>query len=300
MSIVVLGTVALDTVRTPHGLRKNLLGGSATHFSMSSRFFTDVHLAAVVGRDFPKEHMEFFKNKKINVNSIQIKEGCTFRWEGEYKKGALNSACTLNTQLGVITTCIPRFSASEKNIKNVFLANYDPEIQIKFLSEFNNPSFIGLDTMNLWIHNKQESLMKLVKKAHIFFLNDTEARDLSGEHGFISAAKKLASCGPRMIIIKKGEHGCFFYSKDFMFSFPAYPVENVVDPTGAGDTFAGGVMGYLARSRKINEKILRKALAYGTIFSSFNVEGFGADRTSNIMMSNVEKRLKIFKKFMQF
>ncbi|MBU0634688.1 MAG: bifunctional hydroxymethylpyrimidine kinase/phosphomethylpyrimidine kinase [Candidatus Omnitrophica bacterium] len=300
MSIVVMGTVALDTLKTPHGEKKDLLGGSAAHFAMSARHFAPVNLAAVVGEDFPKKHITLLKNKKINTNSLTIEKGCTFRWKGEYKDGDLNNACTLHTELGVIITCIPRVNPKQKNIKNVFLANYDPDIQYEFLQQMHKPTFVGMDTMNLWIHTKKQSVVRLMKKVDILILNDTEARDLTSEKNLIKAAKAILSHGPKMVIIKKGEHGGIFYSKNHLFALPAYPLEEVIDPTGAGDTFAGGVMGYLTKAKKINSKTLIKALSYATILSSFNVEGFGMEKTAGLSLGKVEERMKVFREFFRF
>lgn len=300
MSLVVMGTVALDTIKTPHGFKRNLLGGSATHFAMSSRLFTKVHLAAVIGKDFPKRHLLFLKKKGIDLTSLSEENGCTFRWEGEYKCDDLNTACTLNTALGVISSCIPRLHNTQKNLRNVFLANYDPDIQHKFLRMMKNPQFIGMDTMNLWIHTKRPALCRLFKKVHILMVNDTEAKELTHEVNLLKAAKCLESYGPKMVIIKKGEHGGLFYSNNLIFALPAYPLEVVIDPTGAGDTFAGAVMGYLAKSNKINKRKLTRAISYATVLSSFNVEGFGLERTAQLDHATVEKRMRIFRSFFRF
>ncbi|MCK4994384.1 MAG: bifunctional hydroxymethylpyrimidine kinase/phosphomethylpyrimidine kinase [Candidatus Omnitrophica bacterium] len=300
MSLVVMGTVALDSLKTPHGVKKDLLGGSAAHFALSARYFTNVHLSAVIGQDFPQKHITFLKNKKIITESLLMKPGKTFRWSGEYLSYDMNTAVTLNTTLGVIVQSKPTVSAREKNIENVFLANYDPDIQLEFLSKLNKPKFIGMDTMNLWIEAKQGSVAELMKKVHLVIVNDAEARELTDEKNIIKAAKALLKFGPKMVIIKKGEHGGIFYSKNHLFALPAYPLEAVVDPTGAGDTFAGGVMGFLAESKKINSKTLIKALSYATILSSFNVQGFGMDKTKNLTLPQVNKRLRVFKEFFNF
>ena len=300
MSLVVMGTVALDSLKTPYGTKKDLLGGSAAHFSMSARHFTNVHLCAVIGQDFPKKHITFLKSKKINTDSLLTKKGKTFRWRGEYKPHDLNTAVTLNTTLGVIVESTPTINTRQKKIDNVFLANYDPDIQLKFLNSLNKPKFVGMDTMNLWINIKKKSVAKLMKKVHLVIVNDAEARDFTGEKNILKAAKALLSYGLKMVIIKKGEHGGIFYSKNHLFALPAYPLEEVIDPTGAGDTFAGGVMGFLAKSKKINSKTLIKALSYATIFSSFNVQGFGMDKTKDLTLSKVNQRLKVFKEFFNF
>ncbi|MDD2752404.1 MAG: PfkB family carbohydrate kinase [Candidatus Omnitrophica bacterium] len=295
MSILVLGTVALDTVRTPSGVREKMLGGSAVHFAMSSRLFTKVNLAAVIGSDFPLTYIHFLKRKGIIINSLIKEEGLTFKWEGEYR-GDLNTALTINTELGVLATFKPCISQEQKKIKNIFLANVDPDIQLYFLSQSCPGAFVGLDSMNFWIKNKRQSLLKVLKKADIFVANDQEARDLSEETNLLKAAKKLHALGPRMVLIKKGEHGLFFYSNSFIFSLPAYPTEKVTDPTGAGDTFAGGFMGYLAAAKKINASNLKNALVYGTVAASFNVEDFGVERTSGITLRQLNQRVKEFKK----
>jgi len=299
MSILVLGTVALDTVKTPSGVREKMLGGSAVHFAMSGRLFTQVNLVAVVGNDFPLDLIEFLKRKGVVVSSLIIEEGPTFKWEGEYQ-GDLNTALTINTELGVLATFKPRVSHSQKKIKDVFLANVDPEIQLYLLKEMRPGVFVGLDSMNYWIKHKRQELFKVLKKVDIYVANDQEARELSGESNLLKAAKKLHSLGPRMVLIKKGEHGLFFYSKSFIFALPAFPTEKVIDPTGAGDTFAGGFMGYLASVKKINALSLKKALLYGTMAASFNIEDFGVERSSGITLKDLNQRVKEFKKIISF
>ncbi len=294
MSIIVLGTVALDSVKTPFGKRKELLGGSAAHFSMAARLFTKVNLVAIVGEDFPQKHIAFLRSKGLNLTSLIIGKGKTFRWEGEYK-GDLNSALTLNTELGVLSVFKPRLSEEQRNIRNIFLANVDPDIQEHLLRKMRSPGLVGLDSMNYWIHHKRKELIRLLKHIDIYVANDQEARALSGEDNIIKAAKALKNNGAKMVLIKKGENGVLFYSDRFIFSLPAYPVEKVVDPTGAGDTFAGGFMGYLAKAGRINSLSLKKALAYGTVAASFNVEDFGLRRTSKLRSVDLERRLIKFR-----
>ena len=294
MSILVLGTVALDSVKTPFGIRKELLGGSAAHFSMAARLFTKVNLVAIVGRDFPQEHISFLRYKGLDINSLIMDKGKTFRWEGEYK-GDLNTALTLNTELGVLSVFKPRISEEQSRIKNIFLANVDPDIQEHLLRKMRNPKLVGLDSMNYWINNKRKELIGLLKHIDIYVANDQEARALSGENNIIKAAKALRGYGAKMVLIKKGENGVLFYSDKFIFSLPAYPVEKVIDPTGAGDTFAGGFMGYLVKAGKISPITLKKALAYGTVAASFNIEDFGLNRTSRLKPQDLGKRLNKFK-----
>ncbi|MFA5144667.1 MAG: PfkB family carbohydrate kinase [Candidatus Omnitrophota bacterium] len=299
MSIVVLGTVALDTVKTPFGKKKHMLGGSAVHFAMAARLFTSVNLVAIIGKDFPQEHIRFLRQKGINLTSLIQGKGKTFRWEGEYK-GDLNTAFTLNTELGVLSVFTPFISEEQRKIKHIFLANVDPDIQRHLLEKMRSPALVGLDSMNYWIKNKRSSLLRLLKRVDIYVANDQEARDLSGEHNLIKAAKCLRARGPRMVLIKKGEHGVLFYGDKFIFSLPAYPTDKVIDPTGAGDTFAGGFMGYLARAGKINAVNIKKALAYGTIAASFNIEGFGPARTSRLKLKEIKDRLAEFKGYILF
>jgi sugar/nucleoside kinase (ribokinase family) len=294
VSVIVLGTVALDTVKTPSGTRKHMLGGSAAHFAMSCRLFCDVNLVAIVGYDFPQRYINFLQQKGVILTSLIRSSGETFKWRGEYR-GDLNTAVTLSTQLGVILSFRPRVSEEQKNIKNIFLANIDPDIQSHLLSHMRSPELIALDSMNYWITHRRRALLKLLKKVNIYVANDQEARSLSGEYNLIKAARRLSSFGPEMILVKKGEHGVLFYGGESRFSLPAYPTERVVDPTGAGDAFAGGFMGYLTRARRINAKAIKKALAYGTVCASFNIEEFGLDRTSRLTRQDLEKRLSCFK-----
>ena len=294
MSILVLGTVALDTLKTPFGVRKRILGGSAVHFSMIARIFTDVHLVANVGVDFPAQHISFLKKKKIVLDSLRRDEGKTFHWQGEYK-GDLNTAITLKTELGVLASFKPLVAGPQLGIKNIFLANVDPEIQMSLLRAMHPSRLLGLDSMNYWIDTKRNALKKVLKKVDVYVANDQEARSLTQEASLIRAAHCLASFGPKIVLIKKGEHGSLIWYKGEVCAFPAYPVERVIDPTGAGDSFAGGFMGYLSGANKINDVVLRKAVAYGTIAASFNVQGFGVECTSALTLPMVEKRLQRFR-----
>jgi sugar/nucleoside kinase (ribokinase family) len=300
MAFLVLGTVALDNVKTPSGVKKNMLGGSAAHFAMSARLFDDVHVAGIVGGDFPKVHLDFLKRKGINVSAVTIADGKTFRWTGEYKAEDLNSAITLETQLGVLADYTPVISDQQKKFGHVFLANLVPSAQEKLLSMVVKPEFVGLDTMNLWINTALRDLKRLMKKVDLMVLNDAEARMLTGERNLVAAARVIRSMGPRIVVVKKGEHGVYVYGGSFEFGYPAYPVVKVVDPTGAGDTFAGGLFGYISRSRRVDEKTLRRAAAYGTVLASFNVEGFGMGKTAPLSMKDVEKRLKDLHAFAAF
>jgi sugar/nucleoside kinase (ribokinase family) len=294
MSILVLGTVALDTVKTPYGKRKEMLGGSAVHFSMSARLFTQVMLISIVGADFPAKYLRFLDEKGIILESLIRVAGKTFRWQGEYKAD-MNAAITLSTQLGVLNIFKPKLVEHQRGCKNIFLANVDPDIQSRLLHTLHCPGLVGLDSMNYWINNKRQALLKVMKRADLFVANDQEARSLTGEANLFEAARGLLRLGPKMVVIKKGEHGLIFYSPSFLFCLPAYPVHKVIDPTGAGDTFAGALMGYLSTKIKINRSALKQALAYATVSASFNVEGFGVNKTANLTRNLLEKRLKKYR-----
>lgn len=297
--LLVFGTVALDDIKTPAGTRRDLLGGSAAHFSMSARIFTKVCLVAAVGKDFPRRHYRFLQQKGVDLYSLDVGEGKTFHWQGEYKKENLNQAITLATELGVLAGFGVRVHEPHRWIPNVFLANIGPDMQLALLEQMRSPQFVGLDSMNLWINTQKKNLMKLMRKVDLFVANDGEARMISGESNLIKAAKFLRRCGPRLIVVKKGEHGVLFYSDRFLFSFPAYPVEHVMDPTGAGDTFAGGLMGYLSQCRRITLPSLKKAVLYATTVASFNVEDFGMARTSALTRQKVDRRMKELVRYIQ-
>lgn len=299
MSLVVLGTVALDTVKTPFGFRKHMLGGSAVHFAMSARLFTNVNLVAIVGYDFPQKYIDFLQRKGIVLTSLIKDNGKTFKWKGEYR-GDLNTALTLSTELGVLSVFKPSISKAQRRIKHIFLANVDPDIQRHLLVHMRSPQLVASDSMNYWIKHKRKSLLRLLKQVDIYVANDQESRDLSGESNLIKAAKSLSARGPKMILIKKGEHGVLFYSDKFIFSLPAYSTEKVVDPTGAGDTFAGGFMGYLTKIKKISQSNIKNALAYGTVAASFNIESFGVERTSILTPKDLNRRMTKFKKLVLF
>lgn len=299
MSLLVLGTVGLDTIKTPSDLKKDILGGSASHFSMSGRLFTAVHMVAVVGEDFPKTYIGLFCDKGIVTSSLNADKGSTFRWEGEYK-GSMNCAVTLNTYLGVLANFKPVLSEKERNIKYIFLANTDPDIQYCLLDKMRAPRLVALDSMNYWINNKRAALLRVLKRVDIFFANEEEAKSLTQEINLLKTARRLRSFGPKMILIKKGEHGAFLFSDKFIVNLPAFPVEKVVDPTGAGDTFAGGFMGYLAKVGRINAAVLKKAIACGTIAASFNVEDFGVKRTAGLTKRELDKRMNEFRKIVCF
>ena len=296
MSIVVVGTVAFDTVETPFGRGENVLGGSATYFSTSASFFTDVSLVAVVGEDFPEEHVTFLQGRNIDTAGLQRIPGKTFHWKGKYEAD-MNSAITLQTDLNVLLDFKPELKYATTP-EFVFLANVDPDLQMKVLDQVHGSSlkFVACDTMNFWIQNKRDSVEKVLRRVHAVFMNDGEARQLTGEVNLIKAAQTIHNMGPEYVIIKKGEHGALLYSHEGVFIYPAYPLESVYDPTGARDSFAGGVMGYLAAARKVNLKTMKTAIGYGTIVASFTVEKFGLDRLREVKREHFDKRLDVLKK----
>jgi sugar/nucleoside kinase (ribokinase family) len=276
-----------------------MLGGSAVHFAMSARLFTRVSLVAVVGQDFPAAHLDFLRRKGVILSSLRSAEGKTFRWEGEYR-GDQNYAITRKTELGVLSAFKPSVAGQDRKTACLFLANVDPDIQMHLLGQMRGLRLVGLDSMNFWIQHKRPSLLKALGRVDIYVANDQEARDLTQETNLFKAARSLRRLGPKMVLVKKGEHGLLFYSDRFRFVLPAYPVEEVIDPTGAGDTFAGAFMGYLARAKRISRAQLRQALALGTVAASFNVEAFGVEATSRLDMGKLAKRLRTFRDIVQF
>ncbi|MFH0947592.1 MAG: PfkB family carbohydrate kinase [Elusimicrobiota bacterium] len=319
MSILVVGSVALDSIKTPSGEKKDILGGSATYFSYSASFFAPpggINLVAVVGSDFPKEHIELLKSRNINLEGLKMVEGQTFRWSGSYEHD-MNEAKTLSTCLNVFETFKPEIPESYKNSEFIFLANIDPDLQMDVLSQIKKPKLIAADSMNLWVKIKKPSLLKLLSKIDILVINDGEARLLTEQSSLIKAGRIILDYGLKYVVIKKGGHGSLLFSqkgsiqtKDGFFSAPAYPIEEVFDPTGAGDTFAGGFFGYLANSRhsgsaKLNlqdptENDLRKAVIYGSVMASFNVEDFSLERMKRLQPAEIETRYKKFKEITHF
>jgi sugar/nucleoside kinase (ribokinase family) len=299
MSILVIGSVALDSVKTPFGERREVLGGSATYFSVSASFFTKVNLVAVVGNDFPKRYIDFLRNRNIDLKGLEIKPGKTFRWKGEYGYD-LNEAKTIDTRLNVFSKFHPWIPEEYKNSQYVFLANIDPVIQRMVLKQIRNSRLVACDTMNYWIENKRNELIELLKEVDLILLNDSEARLLSGQANLMKAARTIIAFGPKSIIIKKGEHGCLFFSKRSIFCIPAYMLESVYDPTGAGDTFAGGFMGYLAKLDRLSESNIRRAIVYGSIMASYVVEDFSLERLAKLIEKDIHTRFREFKKITHF
>ena len=299
MKLLVVGSVAFDSVKTPFGQVENALGGSGTFFSTSASFFTEVALVAVVGEDFPEEHIDFLKSRKIDVTGLERISGKTFRWKGKYTY-QLNEAHTLDTQLNVFQNFKPKLPKSYKDCPIVFLANIDPNLQREVLKQVSKPKLVACDTMNFWISNKKAELIETLRLVDILIINDGEARELSKETNLVKAATMIRALGPKTLIIKRGEHGVALFDKQGIFAAPAYPLESVFDPTGAGDTFAGGFMGYLSKTMKFNHDNLRKAIIFGSVMASFNVEDFSLNRLKKLTFKEVERRYKSFRKLTHF
>ncbi len=299
MSLLVVGSIALDSVKTPFGQVEEVLGGSATYFSVSASYFTDVHLVAVVGNDFPREHQELLTERGIDITGLDRVEGETFRWVGEYGYD-LNEAHTLDTRLNVFESFNPQLPEKYKDIEYVFLANIDPEIQLKVLKQVKNPKLVACDTMNYWIEGKPEALKELLRHVDILTINEAEARELTGEPNLLKAAEVVKGYGVKHLIVKRGEYGALMFSNGSIFNAPAYPLESIFDPTGAGDTFAGGFMGYLANTDNIVDSSLRQAIIFGSAMASFNVEAFSLERLKNLNYDEIKERFNEFKKLTHF
>ncbi|MBI4824743.1 MAG: sugar kinase [Nitrospirae bacterium] len=299
MGLLVVGSVAFDSVSTPFGVVEDVLGGSATYFSTSASYFTDVNLVAVVGEDFPREHINFLKLRKIDIRGLERANGKTFRWQGKYGYD-LNEAHTLKTELNVFQNFKPKIPEEYKESNVVFLANIDPDLQRDVLRQVKDPEIVAADTMNFWINGKKDSLIETLKAVDILLINDSEARELAEEPNLVKAARKISSFGPKTLVIKRGEYGVLMFNGHSVFSAPAYPLENVFDPTGAGDTFAGGFMGYLSNIMDWSEPSMRKAIVMGSVMASFNVEDFSLNRIRNLQYPEIESRYREFKGLSHF
>jgi sugar/nucleoside kinase (ribokinase family) len=300
MSLLVVGSVAFDAVETPFGKRDRMLGGSASHFSISASFFTDVRVVAVVGGDFGPDEKAVFASHNIDTSDLEvIPEGETFQWHGRYEFD-LNVAHTLETQLNVFAGFQPKLSEKSKQARLVFLGNIQPDLQRGVRQQVPDAELVALDTMNLWIDTTRDSLQKTIEVVDLVIINDAEARQLAEEPNLIKAARKILSWGPSTLIVKRGEYGAAMFTKDEYFAIPAYPLEAVFDPTGAGDTFAGGLMGYLSSQKEIDAAALRRAMIFGSVMASFNVEEFGTERVQKLTHEEINQRFRDFKRFTHF
>ncbi len=294
MNVLVVGSVALDTLETPHGKREEMLGGSATYFSVSCSNFAPVRLVGVVGEDFSPAHLKLLQSKGIDTRGLEIRPGKTFRWGGSYLSD-LNQAQTSFTHLNVFESFHPRLPEEWKESDCVFLANIDPVLQMEVLDQLKRPKLVAGDTMNLWINIKPDRVKEAIERMDLLFINDAEARQLTRESNLPRAARRLLSMGPRFVVIKKGEHGAVLFSRKDAFCAPALPLEKVVDPTGAGDTFAGGCVGYIARRGCFAPAVLRRAVIYGSVMASFAVEDFSLNRLRRVRKADIVSRYQRFK-----
>ena len=299
MSVLITGSIALDSVKTPVEEHHDQLGGSASYASVAASFFSSVNLVGIVGSDFPKPYLQLYKQHHINLDGLQIADGKTFRWSGEYEWD-LNKRRTLSVALNVFETFEPKLPHHYKTTPFVFLANISPQLQLHVLSQVAAPKFIVADTMDLWIEIAREPLMELLKKIDCIILNDSEARELTKQTSLVKAGRLILTWGPKFVVVKKGEHGCLLFAKDLFFSAPAFPLEDIHDPTGAGDSFAGAFVGYLAKAGRVDHDTLRKAVIYGSVIASFNVEAFSLGRLLTLTQADIDERYQIFKMMSHF
>ena len=301
MSVLVVGSVAYDSITTPVASREDALGGSATYFSVGISRFAPVSLVAVVGEDFQERHIELLRSRGVDVSGLQREKGKTFRWAGEYYSADLNARTTLDTQLNVFADFSPKLSAKQRRSPYLFLANIDPELQLDVLCQMERrPELVALDSMNFWIDGKREALNKVVSSADILFMDEGEARDYAQEGNLVTAARSIMAKGPSAVVIKRGEHGVLVFSGGSVFSAPAFPLDRVVDPTGAGDTFAAGFIGYIAATGDKTPEGCRRAAILGSVMGSFCVQGFSVDKILALTMQDIEDRFRAFTELTSF
>ncbi|MEM9819922.1 MAG: PfkB family carbohydrate kinase [Bacteroidota bacterium] len=302
MSLVTVGTVAFDSIETPFGKADRVIGGAATYISLAASYFTkDLNLVSVVGDDFPEEELKYMRKRGINLDGLDIKAGeKSFYWSGRYHDN-MNSRDTLVTELNVLADFNPKLPTDYRNTKYLMLGNLTPEIQLKVIRQMKKrPKLIVLDTMNFWMDVAMDNLKKVIKKVDVLTINDEEARQLSGEYALVTAAEKILKMGPQFLVIKKGEHGALLFAPNKMFYAPAMPLAKVFDPTGAGDTFAGGFIGYLAKTNSLSFENMKRAVIYGSAMASFCVEEFSIARLKTLRAAEINKRVKAFSKLTQF
>ena len=295
MSLLVVGSVAYDSVRTGAGSRTDALGGSATYFSVAASYFSDVSLIAVVGEDFRSSDEGLLRDHNVDTAGLEHASGKTFRWSGVYDLEDVNSRETLDTQLNVFADFSPKLSENHRSQPYLFLANIDPELQLDVLNQMKErPRLVALDTMNFWIEGNKSALSKVVEAVDVLFIDETEARMFSGERNLLHAARAITALGPHTLLIKRGEHGVLLFHESSIFVAPAFPLETVVDPTGAGDSFAGGFMGYMAATGDISSRGLRRATVLGSVMGSFCVDAFSLEKTSALTKEQIETRFRAF------
>lgn len=300
MSLVIVGSVAFDTLETPHGRREKIVGGSGTYCSLAASFFTQPKIVAVVGEDFPEETIELFRGRGIDVRGLEVQPGKTFHWEARYGDDP-NQRTTIKTELNVFEGFSPQLPPDYTEADIVFLANIDPDLQEDILSQVKHPKLVAMDTINLWIKTKPDPLLRILEKVNMYFANEEEIKMLARESNLVKAGKKLLERGPSFVVVKKGEHGALVLGKDSVFGVLAYPCEKVIDPTGAGDSFAGGFLGYLDKIKAFDkEEETRKASVYGSVLASFIIEDFGINRFKSLQLKDIENRFLQFKKLVSF
>lgn len=299
MSIVVVGTVAFDSIETPHGSAERVLGGSAAYFAMAARFFSPVQLVGVIGEDFPPDYLRLFSDRGVELTGLQQCGGKTFSWRGRYHED-LNVRDTVELQLNVLSNFRPKLPESYRDAPYVFLGNIDPTMQIEVLDQLRQARMVACDTMDHWIQGSAADLRKVLARIRIFVINDSEARLLSGEHNIVRAARSILKMGPEIVLIKRGEYGVLEFSDSSIFATPAYPLEEVFDPTGAGDSFAGGFMGHLARTGDLSPGGRRRAIVYGSVVASFAVEDFGLNRLTAVSLAQIQERYERFARLTDF
>jgi sugar/nucleoside kinase (ribokinase family) len=293
MSILVVGSIGYDTIETQGGRVDEALGGSASFFSVAARFFSPVSMVAVVGRDFREEHLKFFAERNVDIRGLAQRDGETFRWHGRYHED-MNQRDTVHLALNVFADFMPDLLPDQGRADFLFLANISPQLQQRVLSQMKNPKVVAADTMDHWINTERAALLKMLPRVDILTLNDQEARLLAQEHNLVKAGRAILKMGPDTVLVKRGEYGVLQFSQESMFAVPAYPLEEVIDPTGAGDAFAGGFMGYIARSGKVTESVLRTAVVYGSVMGSFVVERFSLDRLADLSWEEIDARYRAF------
>jgi sugar/nucleoside kinase (ribokinase family) len=299
VTVLVVGSVALDSVETPFGRAGDALGGSATYFSASASHHTQVQVVGVVGNDYPVDKLQPLAARGVDLAGLEHADGESFRWRGRYRED-LNIAETIETRLGVFSHFRPKIPSQFKQAKYVFLGNIDPRLQLDVLNQVEKPQLVACDTMNFWIDSRRKELEELLGRVDVLMLNDAEARQLTEKGNLVRAARWILGRGPRTVIIKKGEHGAFMFQGTSVFYAPAFPLENVLDPTGAGDSFAGGFMGYVARTGDVSEANMRRAVIYGSVMGSFVVEGFSIARLMEIKPDDIARRVAEFRKLVAF
>jgi len=299
MSMVIVGSLAFDTIETPLDRRERIVGGSCTYAALAASLFTQPAIVAAVGQDFPEEMIALFREKGVDVEGIQVEAGKTFHWEGRYGTDP-NQRTTIKTELNVFQNFKPRLLPAYRKADIVFLGNIDPDLQVDILNQVEKPRLVAMDSMNLWINTKPEALHDVMSRVDIFFANDEEVKMLAGKNNLITAGRMLLDKGLSLVVIKKGEHGAVLITKEFMFGIPAYPSEKVFDPTGAGDSFGGAFLGYLDKVGTFEESDIRKAAAIGTVAASFVIEDFGMEPFRSLSVEDLEERLSFFKKFVSF